>query len=109
MEMAYKVIELFYNAKNYDQIAWKEIDQGRSVAIRVTGWRKKLIYDLVSLYNKYEVSRAKGVNDRGVLFKISWRAIITGPFFGVCNHARLKGMSIVVQDKDSTLLVKFEK
>jgi hypothetical protein len=103
------MLELLYGAKDFDRIAWKEIDEGRPVALRVVGPKKARIHHILSLYDEYDRASRNGVNRRSSLWSFGWRAILAPSIIGLCNHARLAGMSIVVLDKGSTLEVKFEK
>src|SRR5262245_21225812 len=103
------MLELPYGAKDFDRIAWKETNEGRRVALRVVGSKKARIHRILSLYDEYDRASRNGANRRSILWRLGWRAILTPVIVGLCNHARLAGMSVAVQDKGSTLEVKFEK
>jgi hypothetical protein len=103
------MVELLYGAKDFDRIAWREIDEGRPVALRITGSRKALIHRILTLYAESERASRDGTRERRPLFGLAWRAMFAPSIVGLCNHARLAGMTVVVQDKGSTLEVRFEK
>jgi hypothetical protein len=103
------MVELLYGAKDFDRVAWREIDEGRPVALRITGSRKARIHRILSLDDEYDRASRNSVNRRSLLFSLGWRAIFAPSIIGLCNHARLAGMSVVVKDKGSTLEVRFEK
>src|SRR5258706_14624493 len=97
------MIELIYGAKNFDRIAWKEIDEGRPVTIRVTGVRKPFVYRILALYAEYDRESRSGRNRRDLLFAFGWRSIFVPSLLGIVNHARLSGMSLTMKDQGSTL------
>jgi hypothetical protein len=103
------MIELLYGSKDFDRIAWREIDQGRPVSIRIARVRKAFIHRLLSLYAHYDQELRKGRNRRDLLFSFGWRGFFAPALIGICNHARLAGMEIVVMDQGSTLEVRFQK
>jgi len=89
-----KMIELLYGAKDFDRIAWREIDEGRPVALRITGVRKALIHRILSLYAEYDRELRRGVNRRDLLFGFGWRGAFAPSILALCNHARLAGMGL---------------
>src|SRR5574340_302084 len=103
------MIELLYGAKDFDRIAWKEIDEGRSVSLRITGFKKGFIHRIIELYAEYDRESRRGINRRDLLFAFAWRSLFAPSILSLCNHARLAGMGIVVKDRGATLEVKFEK
>ena len=103
------MLELLYGAKDFDRIAWKEIDEGRPVALKIVGSKKTRVHRILSMYDEYDRASRNGVSRRGLLWSLWWRAMFAPSIIGLCNHARLAGMSVVAVDKGSALEVKFEK
>lgn len=101
------MIELMYGAKDFVRMADKEIQEGRPVAIRVTGRRKAFIYRTLALYTQFD--RKAGSMPKSASLGLALRVLLVPQFMGLCHQARSSGMEIVVRDHGSSLEVRFQK
>jgi hypothetical protein len=98
-----------YGAKNFAALAWKEIDEGRAVAVNVTGWRKPVIYRVLSMYAQHDEMLRNGRQDRALAFGLGWRTLFAPSIIGLCQHARSRGMAVKIRSKGAALEVRFQK
>ena len=103
------MIELIYGTKDFARIAWQEIEAGRPVALRVTGWKRRLIHQTLSLYAENDRLWRSGKAKRTLALRLAWRTMLTPPLIGLCHYAQSSGMAVTVLDKGTTLEVRFEK
>jgi hypothetical protein len=101
------MIELLYGSKDFAHVADKEIREGRAVAIRVTGWRKRFIYRTLALYAEFD--RNRGAMPKKTSLALALRIMLTPSLMGLCDIARSTGMEIVMRDHVSSLEVRFQK
>ena len=103
------MLEIAYGEKGFASLVWKEIDAGRPVALKVVGRKRQIIHRALSLYAEYDRLSRKGELRRWLLLSLAWQTLRTGPFMGLCNHARSAGMAVAAYEKGPTLEVRFEK
>lgn len=101
------MIELMYGANDFARVADKEIREGRSVAIRVTGWRKGFIYRTLALYAEFD--RRHDSIPKKTSLGLALRVMFVPQFMGLCHQARASGMEIMMRDHGSSLEVRFQK
>ena len=99
------MIEITYGSKDFDRTAWRHIDSGDAIAIRVSGKRSKHVYKFLSVYRDYEEKLSRGINSRKLLFVLAFRSLSAPSLFGICNHARLAGMGITTTQQNGDLIV----
>lgn len=103
------MLEVMHGTKEFDRIIWREIDAGRSVALRASGRGKKQVHQLLAIYADFDEAERTGEKRVGLLFRLGIRAMFSPTLFGLLNHARLRGMRIVARDEGSTLVVVFSR
>ena len=101
------MIELMYGAKDFARIVDREIAEGRTVAIRVTGWRRAVIYRTLALYA--ELDRKAGSMRKSASLGLALRVLFVPQFMGLCDQARSSGMEILVRNHGTSLEVRFQK
>lgn len=103
------MLEIEYGEKGFASRAWKEIEAGRPVALKVVGSKRQIIIRALSLYAEHDrLSREGGVS-RGLLLRLAWQTFRSSPFIGLCNHGRSAGMTVAAYEKENLLEIKFEK
>ena len=103
------MLEISYGEKGFASRAWKEIEAGRPVALKVVGRKRQVILRALSLYAEYDRLSRKGGVRRGLLLRLAWQTLRSSPFIGLCNHARSAGMAVAAYEEGQILEVKFEK
>ena len=105
------MIEIQYGSKGYAMQVWREIDEGRPVALEILGWRRKFVRHLVSQFIEYDQLSRKGKVSRGTFFSLGWRSLLSLPIMGsitgLCHHARSAGMAVSVNEKGAVLEIRF--
>jgi hypothetical protein len=105
------MIEIQYGTKDYGLRAWNEIEEGHPVALKILGWRTKLIRHLVSQFIEYDQLTRKGKLSRGIFFSLGLKSLLSRPIagavMGLCHHARSAGMTVAVYEKGEALEVRF--
>ena len=105
------MIEIQYGAKEYALHAWNEIEKGHPVALKILGWRRKLIRHLVSQFIEYDRLARKGMVPRALFFSLGLKSLlllpIAGAVMGLCHHARSAGMAVAMDEKGEALEIKF--
>lgn len=101
------MIEIQYSSKDYASLVWKEIDEGRAVSLRISGWKSKFIYRLVLMFIEYDQLSRKGQVSRGLYFGLGWRSLFALSIMGLCHHARSAGMAVAAYENGAGLEIKF--
>jgi hypothetical protein len=102
------MVELLYGAKNFTQIADKEIREGRAVAFRFSGWRRPFIYRILAMYAEHDRLSHVGGAPRSLSLGLAWRVLLAPSLFGLIHQARSSGMGLVVRDTGKSLEVRLE-
>lgn len=102
------MLEITYGQKNFASLAWKEIDAGRPLALKIFGRQRQFLHRTLSLYAEYDRLSRKGEIRTGVYLSLAWRALLSPSFISLCNHARSAGMAVAAYDKEDLLEVRFE-
>ena len=91
--------------------AWNEIEKGHPVTLKIFGWKKKLIYHLVSQFIEYDQLVQKGKVPRALFFSLGLKSLlllpIAGAVMGLCHHARSVGVAVAMDEKGEALEIKF--
>src|SRR5438094_2560044 len=103
------MVELLYGAKNFTEIADKEIREGRAVAFRFSGWRRPFIYRILAMYAKHDRLSQVGGTRRSLSLGLAWRVLLAPSLFGLIHQARSSGMGLVVRDTGKSLEVRLER
>ena len=102
------MLEISYGEKGSVLRAWKEIDAGRPVILKIVGRKRQFIRRTLSLYAEYDRLSRKGELRRGLHLSLAWRTLLSPSFMGLCNHARSAGMAVAAYEKEQILEVRFE-
>ena len=104
------MLEITYGQKNFISLAWKEIDVGRPVALKVVGRKRPFVRRTLALYAEYDRLSRKGEIRTGVYLSLAWRTLFSPSFISLCNHAQSAGMAVAAYEEEEDVLeIRFAK
>ena len=103
------MLVILYGEANFASRAWKEMDTGQPVALKIIGRQRHVINKTLSLYAEYDQLLRERKLRKWLLISLAWRTLLSPSFVGLCNHARSVGMAVTAFENKLTLEVRFEK